>query len=514
MNPHDVPPARSSVGSSSDTPRRNLTLRDAISIIVGTIIGAAIFHTPQWVAGQVDSVLMFMGVWVLGGALALAGGLCFAELTTSYNEDGGEYIYLREAFGRFMSFLYAWTTGWIIRPANIAAMAVTFAIFAKEGFTALQDFGVFGTATIAVTLLAIVNLFGLTLGKYSQNLLTGCKILGLLLLCGIGSLPNMANDTATTPDAATVSAPGPSSATGDATPQTTEPAPRPITVMISGLLMALVFVMYSFGGWNDISFVAAEIQEPNRHLPRALFWGIGIVTLIYLYINLVLVLNLGLAGLANATNAPAEVVSLKLQSLGFSGWSQWARSALGILVAVSCLGAINAMLITSPRLFYAAGRQHRWFKWFGHWNQEAGMPAGALLGQWLATVILLLVCSGLTGSMTSLLPEHWQVFKNENPFDELVAVSSPFFWGFLCLVVFGQMLLRITDPGRDRPVLTWAFPLPNLIFGSASLFMLYRSFEYAWTQEYFVSGGIVLALFGIGLILALYSQPPAPTPSR
>jgi basic amino acid/polyamine antiporter, APA family len=521
-------------------PARSLSLWDATSIIVGTIIGAAIFHVPQWVAGQVDSTALFLAIWVGGGLLALAGALCFAELTTAYNEDGGEYVYIREAYGRYLSFQYAWVTGWIMRPANMAAMAITFALFGRETAEGLQSLGVFVVAVSGVSLLAVLNLLGVRVGKWSQNLLTVCKVAGLLVVCLIGSLPTSLPNTSppntSLPQATLGQQPTRESAPATADPSLKESAAesavelaagselnRPLdrsdggsesksarswVVVVSGMLMALVFVMYSFGGWNDISFVAAEIRHPNRNLPRALFLGLAIVTVVYLYVNLVLVMNLGLSGLAAASNAPATMLQMKMEGLGWADWGGWVRGLLGVLVGVSCLGAINAMLITSPRIYYAAGQQHHLFQSFAQWNSAAQIPRMAIIAQWIATLVLLTACSGLTGPMGQWLPEAWQIFKSENPFDELVAVSSPFFWGFLTLVVFGQCRLRFTDPHRPRPIKTWAFPLPNLIFGTVSLFMLYRSADYAWSQQYFVSGGIVSAVFVLGLILGLYSRQP------
>lgn len=505
-------------------PVRSLSVLDATSIIVGTIIGAGIFHIPQWVAGEVDSLGMFFGIWMVGGLLAFAGALCFAELTTAYNEDGGEYVYLRESCGHFVSFQYAWITGWIIRPANMAAMAITFALFGREASASLQTWGVFLLAASGVSLLAVVNLMGIQAGKWSQNLLTVCKVAGLLLICLIGSLPTLSSEhEAALVSSSSASVAGPdrhenrTDEVFDSVASTTpaekaavsapvNSAPKSWTVLLSGLLMALVFVMYSFGGWNDIAFVAAEIRDPNRNLPHALFLGLAIVTVVYLYINFVLVMNLGLGGLASTANAPAEMLQRKLDGIGWGDWSGPVRGLLGILVGVSCLGAINAMLITSPRIYYAAGQQHAWFRIFANWNVETQVPRAAIVAQWLATIVLLAACSGMTGPLGQWLPENWRVFKSENPFDELVSVSAPFFWGFLTMVVLGQIWLRFTDPLRPRPIKTWCFPVPNLLFAIASTFMVYRSAEYVWVQQYLVSGGIVLVVFVTGLSLGLLSR--------
>lgn len=500
-------------------PARSLSVVDATSIIVGTIIGAGIFHIPQWVAGQVDSIAMFFGVWIVGGLLAFAGALCFAELTTAYNEDGGEYVYLREACGSFVSFQYAWITGWVIRPANMAAMAITFALFGREAAVGLQEGSVFLLAVGGVSFLAAINLLGIQAGKWSQNLLTVCKVAGLLLICLIGSWPTSSpapiasqapafesSDDNANSSAQAAEKTEPQVATRDEASSESKPLPKNWSVLLSGLLMALVFVMYSFGGWNDVAFVAGEIRDPNRNLPRALFLGLAIVTVVYLYFNFVLATNLGLEGLAKTSNGPTQMLQSKLDNMGLSHWSGPLRGLLGILVGVSCLGAINAMLITSPRIYYAAGQQHPWFRRFANWNVASQVPRAAIAAQWLATLVLLAACSGMMGLVENWLPANWRVFQNKNPFDELVSVSAPFFWGFLTLVAIGQLWLRIKDPHRHRPVKTWCFPVPNLLFGVASTFMVYRSAEYAWSQNYFVSGGIVLVVFVVGLILGFKSQ--------
>ncbi|MBL8892047.1 MAG: amino acid permease [Planctomycetaceae bacterium] len=504
----------------SSHPARSLSVLDATSIIVGTIIGAGIFHIPQWVAGQVDSLPMFFGVWLVGGVLAFAGALCFAELTTTYNEDGGEYVYLREAYGDFVSFQYAWITGWVIRPANMAAMAITFALFGREAAVGLQKGSVFLFAVGGVSFLAAINLLGIQAGKWSQNLLTFCKVAGLLLLCLIGSWPtplagpvgNHAHEVESTDGNSNFSTPQkaeltePRATTPHRASSDAKPLPRDWSVLLSGLLMALVFVMYSFGGWNDVAFVAGEIRDPNRNLPRALFLGLAIVTVVYLYLNFVLATNLGLEGLAKTSNAPTQMLQEKLDALGLSHWGGWLRGLLGILVGISCLGAINAMLITSPRIYYAAGQHHPWFRRFANWNAESQVPRAAIAAQWLATLVLLVACSGGTRLIENWLPADWHLFQDENPFGELVSVSAPAFWGFLTMVAVGQIWLRFQDPHRNRPIKTWCFPLPNLLFGVASAFMVYRSAEYAWNQAYFVSGSIVLLVLVVGVVLGCKSK--------
>lgn len=518
--------------TTGNHPPRGLSLWDASSIVVGTIIGAAIFQLPPLVASQVDSLSWFIAAWLLGGFIAFCGALCFAELTTAYNEDGGDYVYLRQAFGKFLAFLFAWTAGWIIRPANIAAMAVTFATFAEQAMPGLAWIGKVPVAIVAVLLLGGLNLQGFQSGRWTQNLLTASKVIGLLLLVLIGFWPVNDHKIGPMPDDDPVefSVPADSVETTRTSFKTppesalTEPAlqtnsatntqSNPMASVeviedttpswgsrLSGLLMALVFVLYTFGGWNDVSFVAAEVKEPQRNLPRAVLLGLAVVTLIYLLVNSVLIANLGLEGLAGSNNAPADVVAVQMNAWGLG---QWISTLLGLLVAVSCLGAVNAMLITSPRIYFAAGQDHRFLNWFARWDHQTETPRRALLAQTVATLLMLMLCAGLNSSI--LIRFGWTegIFAGGNPFEELVTVSSPFFWLFLALVGMGLIVLRKTDPDRPRPIRTFGYPFTPLVFIVSSLFMCYSSFKYAvFDQQYLVSGSFVLLVFLIGILMGL-----------
>lgn len=520
VNPYDSASDESPL--STDAPRRGLSVWDASSIVVGTIIGAAIFVLPPLVAMQVTSLFWFVLAWVAGGAIAFCGAVCFAELTTAYNQDGGDYIYLRHAFGRYVAFLFAWTAGWIIRPANIAAMAVTFAMFAQQAIPALQrpdsptqsQWITIAMAMLAVVLLAGLNLRGIQFGRVTQNVLTTSKVLGLLLLVLIGfswtsnSRPESSAEINVAVQESVAEDLESQEAANQSPIAEAEESAAPPSQSVSGFLMALVFVLYTFGGWNDVSFVAAEVKDPKRNLPRALLLGLGIVTLVYLLVNAALISNLGLNGLQTTDNAPAAVVSGQMNAWGFG---DRVTMLLGLLVSVSCLGAVNAMLITSPRIYYAAGRDHRWLAWFAQWDHQTETPTRALVAQTVATLLMLAICAGLNSSVMEQL--GWSgIFKEANPFEELVTVSSPFFWLFLALVGIGLIVLRQTDAQRSRPVRAWGYPVTPLIFIGSSLFMCYSSVNYAvFVKQYLVSGGIIVAIFLVAVLFGatgFHRSPP------
>ena len=252
-------------------PKRTLSLFDAICIIVGTIIGAGIFQTAPLIASNAGNFQWMIGLWLAGGMITVIGALCFAELTTRFSDlAGGDYGYLKMSYGRPVGFMFAWATFWIIRPGNIGAMALTFASYFDRvlGFDAADNqFRVAVYTLSAVLVLSGFNLIGLRQGKWIQNVLTVVKVLG------IGAIISVAFFTPSS------SAPGPANPVQFGAAQ--------------NLGLALVFVMFSFGGWNDISFVSTELKSPERNLFRALLYGSVLVTAIYVVVNCAFVASLG-----------------------------------------------------------------------------------------------------------------------------------------------------------------------------------------------------------------------------
>lgn len=243
------------------SPQPTLTLTDAVALIVGLVVGAGIFETPALVAANTGTVGGVIQVWLIGGVVSLLGALCYAELATAYPHVGGNYYYLKRAFGQPLAALFAWARMSVIQTGSIALLAFVFGDYASQ----VLSLGSYSTplyAAIAIVLLSALNIIGLRQSKRLQNWLVVALILGLLMVVAIGLV------FAAAPIA--VAAPAPS----------VPPAAAP------SWGLALVLVLLSYGGWNEAAYISAEIQNPQRNIVRSLLWSIGIITGIYLLINL------------------------------------------------------------------------------------------------------------------------------------------------------------------------------------------------------------------------------------
>ena len=455
---------------ASTGPKRTLSLLDGVCIIVGTIIGAGIFQAAPDIARFAGGFEVLIGLWLLGGLITVIGALCFAELSSRFSDvPGGDYGFLKLAFGKPIGFMFAWATFWIIRPGNIGAMALTFATYFDRllGFDHADDLSANRQAWYAigaVVLLSSTSLIGLKQAKWIQNLLTFAKVGGIVL---IGMLAFFS----------------PASQGIDLT------APTPVSTGLatdSAWLLAMVFIMFSFGGWNDLSFVSTEIKHPERNLFRSLVIGSIAVTTIYIVINIAFVFGIGYDSVRNSSAVATDVVS---RSLGADSWigSRGSQIISG-LICISCLGAINGIIITSPRIYYAAGRDFQLLQALGKWNHERDQP-------WLATMVQAFVTIGL----------FCLCFRYENPFGVIVVVSAPFFWTFLGLAGISLVFLRKKFPSpNDKTVFrTPFFPVEPIVLAIACILMAYASINHLISERFWVATGVVVSMMVIGICLGL-----------
>ena len=418
-------------GSSTTGPKRQLSILDGVAVIIGIVVGTGFYETLGLIALGVGSLAGLIGIWVLGGVVSLIGALCYAELATTYPREGGEYVFLRRAYGRPVGFLFAWTGFWIIRPGSIGAMAFVFARYAQRLLPlgdgpAAWGFGFY--AVSSVVLLTAVNALGVRSGKWTQNLLTAAKLLGLLAVFTAALLLLPANPA---------------------------PADGPAPVQNGAFYLAVILVLWAYGGWNDMSYVAAEVRDFRRNIWRALILGTAAIVVIYLVGNLAFVRVLGFEDMRQSAAVPADVLRLR--------FSRGGEAFISLLICVSCLGAINGMIFTGARIYYALGTDHPLFHWVGHWDPRADAPVRSLLLQGLVTVALMLAMG-----------------RDEQAFKRLVMFTGPGFWLFLLLTAISLPVLRFRDPGADRPVRVPGYPLIPLLFIAACAFMLYASASYEW----------------------------------
>lgn len=417
--------------------RRELNFVDSTAIVVGTIIGSAIFLIPSVIASTIVSVPVIFLVWIVGGILTLCGALSLAELGSIYPGAGGLYVYLREAYGPLPSFLYGWGLLIMIHSGSIAALAAGFGIYFGHLFS-LRVIGQRAMAVACIVLLTAVNCLGIRLGKYTQN------VLAMIKLAGIGTMIAMlfAHGTKTSIFAARLR--GPNSV--------------PSWISIG---TALVAILWAYEGWHVVSFAAGEMKRPRIDLPRSLAVGTAIIMIVYL--------------LANASYyvvlTPLEIRSSQAVAAVAMGKSYGATAEIfiSVLILVSVLGSINGMVLTGPRVYYAMAQDGLFFSAFGRASVKYKAPAFALLvqGVWAS----LLVCSS----------------SYQELFTDVIFAA----WLFYGLAVSGVIVLRRTQPDLSRPYRVPGFPWVPLLFCAASAGIFFST----------IIESPIRSTLGIGLIL-------------
>lgn len=406
-----TPPPTSAAGYA-----RRLSRFDATMLVVGGIVGAGIFLNPAVVAARVPTPGLAIGVWVLGGLVALAGALCFAELGARKPQAGGGYVYLRDAFGPLPGFLYGWTQLLVINSGGIAAVAVIFANY-TAGFVGLEDDHTAPLAIGAILLLTGVNYFGVRPGAVVQNVFTVLKLLALAVLIAVG-----------------LGAEAPAVAAG-----TTDVALGAGAAM-TAVGAALVPVLFAYGGWQSTNFVAEELVDPRGDLPWAIVWGVVIVVAAYVCVNVVYVRVLGLEGLA-ASSAPAADVMARL--VGPTG-----ARVIAAGIVVSTFGFLNLAVLASPRMYQAMAADGVFFGDAATIDRRHRVPSVALTMQALWAVVLL-----STRTYGQLL--DYVVFGD---------------WIFFGLVGATLFFYRARQRDAQPGFRTWGYPWVPAFFVAAAVF--------------------------------------------
>jgi APA family basic amino acid/polyamine antiporter len=395
-----------------------LGVLDASLIVVGSIVGAGIFLVSGDVAREAHTQAAFMGVWVVGGAVALAGALSNGELGGMFPRSGGEYVYLREAYGPALGFLSGWTSFWIVFPGSIAALASGF------GGAIAPMLGLSGWAPKVVGLLAIValtglNALGLRPGKWTQNVLSAAKLLAFAGLLALGAFI-------------------PHSVLGGAA------ASPPETEHPGGVAMALIPVFFAYSGWNAATYVSGEMREPRRGLGQALALGTGLCVVLYLAINAVYLRAMPLTELA-AAKQPAWDAAVRL------GGSA-AAAVLSPLVAVCVLSSMQATVLVGPRLYQAMAADGLFFSPVGRLHPATRVPVVALLAQGAVSALQLLI----------------------GRFEQLVGFATFAIIGFSTLTVAAVLVLRRRRPDAARPFRVPAYPLVPALFIIVNVWVAWR----------------------------------------
>ncbi|MCC6209844.1 MAG: APC family permease [Burkholderiales bacterium] len=433
----------------SAAPRTLLSVPDGVFLTVGMVIGVGIFKAPSIVAGNTAGSAEFLGAWLLGGLISLCGALVYAELSARHPETGGEYAFLHHAFGRGAAFLFAWSRMTVIQTGAIAAVAFVFGEYASE----IYRLGAHSTALYAgasVAALTLLNYAGTIESKTLQKVMETGLIAGLLGLAAAGLAAGGA------PRTAAQGAGG-----GD-------------------FLFAMMFVLFTFGGWNEAAYLAGEVREPRRNMLRILVAGIVAVTLLYLLVNIGYLAALGQGGIAASKAVGADVMRLAAGETG--------AVALSLIVCVSALTTINAAVFTGARTNFAMGRDYPMFAGLGRWRERGSTPANALLLQGAVTLVLIFAAAATT----------------RDGFDAMVAYTAPVFWTFFLLT--GIALFVFRAKARGQPVFRVPlYPFVPLVFCAMCCFMLWKAVDYVFNPQYgpkfgnLVLAGLVVMVVGIPL---------------
>ncbi|MGQ0751945.1 MAG: APC family permease [Betaproteobacteria bacterium] len=419
-----------SAAPQQGAPRQTLSITDTVAIIVGLIVGAGIFGTPSIVAGAVGSESLLVAVWIAGGIFSILGALCYAELATAFPSAGGEYHFLQRAFGRSLAFLYGWARMTVIVAGSIAVFAYLFGDYISR----VINLGAYSSAiwaAIVVGALTVVNYLGIREGKTTQNLFTALEVSGLVLIVVAGLLL----------------APAP------AAPAASAAAGSQPWYMGAGIGSAMVFVLFTYGGWNDAAYISAEVRDRERNMAKSLLIAIGLVTVLYLLVNLAYLKGLGYAAMARSDAVAADLLRVV--------WGPTGEKLIAFMIAIAALTSVNGSMIVGARSNYALGRDWPLLGFLGRWDEDSGSPRHAMLVQ--GVIALALVVFG--------------AIQNTG-FKGLVEYSLPVFWGFFLLVGVALFVLRAKEPDAPRPFRVPGYPVVPAIFVLMCGYLLYSSLAY------------------------------------
>jgi APA family basic amino acid/polyamine antiporter len=432
-------------------PRQLLSFFDGVFLMVGMVIGVGIFKAPSVVAGNVSSGAGFLFMWLAGGLISLAGALVYAELASRHADTGGEYAFLARGLGRGTAFLFAWSRITVIQTGAIAAVAFVFGDYATEIFS-LGAHSAAIYAGLSVVGLTGLNFAGTLQSKGLQKVMESLLVLGLVSVA-IGGIVVGGPVQAASPAAASSG---------------------------GSYGLAMIFVLLTYGGWNEAAYLGGEVREPRKNMTRILVWGIVAVTALYMLVNIGYLAALGIGGMKESKAVAADVMRMIAGEKG--------AIILAVIVCVSAFTTINAAIFTGARSSYAFGRDFALFAHLGRWRESGSTPATALL--WQGAVTLLLIFAG------TFTPDG---------FSAMVAYTSPVFWTFFLLTGITLFVFRAKDAAGGGPSFRVpGYPVVPLAFCASCAYMLYSSIDFVRgpfgpSFGMAVLGGIVVMAAGLPL---------------
>ena len=420
-----------------------LGLTDATLLVIGCIVGVGIFRTASSIAHHVSSPALILVLWGVGGLVSLCGALCYAELAAMFPKSGGDYVYLTQIYGRFWGFLFGWTKLFIERTGTIAILGFVFAEYLRR-IIPFEDVWLRWIAAAAIVALTAINVVGVRWGALVQNVFTALKVvaLGCLTVAGLHAF---------------------------ATGRTVNPAwsVPPLDVAAwQSLGVAFVFVLWTYGGWTEAAYVAEEVQEPARTVPKAIIGGVLLTTVLYLLVNWSYLVFIPIQELPGTPLVAARVMQQAIGDAGavFIAW----------MIACSAFGALNGYVLTGGRILYAMGRDHALFARLGRLHPAFHTPALAL---WTNAVMAIVL-----------------VFTKT--FEQIMTYSTVAISVFFTMAVFGVIVLRRREPTRPRSSAAWGYPVTPWLYG---LVMIAFIVDVCVKQPGDAAFGLVFVAFGLPL---------------
>ncbi|HUA35919.1 MAG TPA: amino acid permease [Candidatus Binataceae bacterium] len=460
--------------SSARELRPGLSLFDSVTLVAGSMIGSGIFIVSADITRQVGSPAGLLLVWIISGVMTIAGALAYGELAAMMPQAGGQYVYLREAYGGMWAFMFGWTLLLVIQTGTIAAVAVAFArfagvmwpLFGSTMWFSLGSFGLSGErfgAILVIALLTATNLRGLNLGKLVQNAFTSAKLASLVLIIVLGCLIAPKHTAIAANFGSSGAFFGGSS----------------ITLAAFGA--AMVGGLFSADAWASVTFAAAEVKNPKRDLPLALAFGTGVVILLYLLTNISYLFQLPAVGIAQSATTfgrgishatTDRVAAAAMESV----WGRSGATITAILVMISAFGCANGLILTGARVIYAMAQDRVFFAAAGRLS-KANVPAVALVMQGVWAALL-----AISGTYSELL-------------DYVIFAQLMFY----VLTVAAVFVLRIRRPDAPRPYKAWGYPIvPAIYIVAATALML----DLLVVRPRFTWPGLLIALSGVPIYLA------------
>jgi len=419
---------------------RQLNSLDATLLVMGGIIGVGIFFNPRAVAEDVPDPAAFLSMWAIGGLIAVNGALTFAELGATFPRAGGWYVFLREGFGAFVAFLFAWVVLCVISTGAISVMTRVFV----DNLPGLPPSGRFWAGAAAILVVTGLAMFGAKAGASVQNLCMLVKLSAIAAMAAVGLL---------------FAAP----AAAGAVPADAPSGPVAGGGLAAGMLHGLLPVLFACGGWQMLCYVAPQVRDPQRTLPRAIVVGILGVVLTYLAINAAYLRVLGIDGIVGNPQFAGEMAR---RTLGPTG-GEILRGA----IAISALGVCIVNIVTTPWLYVAMARERLFFSRFAEVHPRTGAPIPALLVQAVFTL------------------GYWSWGNSEVLANSVVFVE----WIFHALVAFALLRLRATRPDLPRPFRSPLYPLAPILYVLFALALVLGTLAQANVRDSAIGLGVLLA---------------------